>query len=82
MIRTTRHSLKFTNTEKLKRLKSFIKEYRRVSQVYLDYLGSKLMSSLAFIEVKGVQIVDWCVNLKGKINFTNVKSVDLNQILT
>jgi hypothetical protein len=38
MIRTTNHSLKFSRTGKLSKLAEFIGEYRRVSQIYLDYL--------------------------------------------
>ena len=38
MIKTSRHTIKFTNTTKQLKLQNFLNEYRRVAQVYLDYL--------------------------------------------
>ena len=37
-IRTSKHTLKFSNKAKLAELNSFIKEYKRVAKLYLDYL--------------------------------------------
>ena len=38
MIRTTKHSLKFSNVGKLEELKKLLLESQKVAQVYLDYL--------------------------------------------
>jgi len=38
MIRTTNHTLKFSNTNKLNKLQEFISEYRRVSGLILDQI--------------------------------------------
>lgn len=41
MIRTTNHTLKFSNTHKLSTLSQFIEEYRRVTGLILDSIWSK-----------------------------------------
>jgi predicted RNA-binding Zn-ribbon protein involved in translation (DUF1610 family) len=38
MVRSSKHSLRFTNAEKLNKYSEFISEYRRVAYLYLDYL--------------------------------------------
>ena len=38
MIRSTKHSIKYTNKNKLNKLFNFIDEYRQAAQLYLDYL--------------------------------------------
>ena len=43
MIRTTKNITKFSNTDKLKKLKAFTAEGRKISKLYLDYLWSHLI---------------------------------------
>lgn len=38
MIKTSKHTIVFTNSAKKEKLKSFLKEYRRMSKILLDYL--------------------------------------------
>lgn len=38
MIRSTKHSLNFSNTNKLVIVQEFIQEYRRVASIYIDYI--------------------------------------------
>lgn len=38
IVKSTKHSIKFANQEKKNLYYSFLKEYRRVAQIYLDYL--------------------------------------------
>jgi len=38
MIKTSKHTTKFSNSEKLENLNIFLKEYRRVAQVITDYI--------------------------------------------
>jgi hypothetical protein len=38
MVRSSKHSLRFINAEKLNKYSEFISEYRRVAYLYLDYL--------------------------------------------
>ena len=40
-IRTSKHTLKFSNSNKLEELNSFIQEYKRVANIYLDYIWDK-----------------------------------------
>ena len=40
-IRTSKHTLKFSNSNKLEELNSFIQEYRRVANLYLNYIWDK-----------------------------------------
>ncbi len=40
IIRTSRHELKYSNHKKLNELSNLLQEYRRVAQIYLDYLWS------------------------------------------
>lgn len=51
-IRTSKHSTKFTNFGKLCRLEEFISEYRRVAQIFLDFLWDNKYTS---IDSKGVE---------------------------
>ena len=57
MLRSSKHTTRFTNQEKLRNLGKFVKEYRRVTSLYLDYLWdngwsweSKSISHLLDIE--------------------------------
>ena len=43
-IRTSKHTLKFSNKNKLEELNSFIQEYKRVSNIYLDYIWDNKFS--------------------------------------
>jgi len=38
MIRTSKHYTKFSNTNKLNKLELFINEYKRVTQIFTDYI--------------------------------------------
>jgi len=38
VIRSTKHTIKFTNKQKKSTYYDFIKEYRRVAQLYMDFL--------------------------------------------
>ena len=41
MIRTSKHYTKFSNTNKLNKLELFVNEYKRVSQIFVDYIWEK-----------------------------------------
>ena len=43
-IRTSKHTLKFSNKQKLEELNSFIQEYKRVAKIYLDYIWNNNFS--------------------------------------
>jgi transposase len=38
MLRTSKHTIKFANTNKIQELETFLQEYHRVIQTYIDYL--------------------------------------------
>jgi transposase len=55
IIKSSQHTTKFTNAFKLKQLEIFLQEYRRVAQVYVDYLW---FNSLSWKTNKGTVTFD------------------------
>lgn len=58
MIRTTKHTIKFSNVEKIHKLKMFIAECRRVSKLYLDYLWNHRIEYLSKDTTKVMDITN------------------------
>ena len=76
-IRTSRHSLKFSNKHKLEELNDFIKEYRRVSKLYLNYLWD---NNFQFSYSKNSKITTLHFDSKTQLELpTMLSTVKINQ---
>ena len=78
-IRTSKHSLKFSNTHKLEELNSFIQEYKRIAKIYLDYIWN---NNFSYSYSKNNKIFTTNFNNNTKLDLPNrLSTVNINKKL-
>ena len=85
-IRSVKHTLKFSNKDKKKKLNSFIQEYRRVAKLYRDYLWD---NTFRHTHIKEDKLITLHFDSKTNLNLPNMlstvkinKELNLNTFLT
>ena len=78
-IRSTKHTLKFSNKEKKKQLNLFIQEYRRIAELYRDYIWN---NHFKFTYIKDSKLTTLHFNSTTKLNLpTMLSTVKINKEL-
>jgi putative transposase len=91
-IKSSRHPVKFANTNKKNQLRIFLNEYRRVAQIYVDYLWNnsltikdktlsrKKKGSKAFKKTQDHRenFINWSIN---NLNLNDIKQINLENII-
>ena len=82
MIRTSRHTTKFSNTQKKDNLKLFISEYRRVAELLIDHIWSNGYAWTHKDETHRFDIKENQLFLPSMLTSTLIKEADIDTFLT
>lgn len=82
MIKTSKHTTKFSNSEKLENLNIFLKEYRRVAQVITDYIWKNGYVWESNGEVKRFSIKENMLEIPKLINSSILKDIQEDTFLS
>ena len=78
-IRSVKHTLKFSNKNKKKKLNSFIQEYRRIAKLYRDYLWD---NTFKYTHIKENKLITSHFNSKIKLDLPRfISTVKINKEL-